>query len=82
MVLVLVLVLGQLADGLTYLHARSGIELNPFMAAFGVSAVFVKLAGTGALGAIALRLRRHPRILLWIAAVGWFGALTNFSGFG
>lgn len=82
MMLVLVLVLGQVADGLTYLHARNGFELNPVMAALGGAAVLVKLAGTGALGAIAWRLRRHPRFLLWIGAVGWFGALTNFSGFG
>ncbi len=82
MVLVVILILGQLADGLTYTLAHHGVELNPFMAALGGSALALKLPAAAVLGLIAWRLRRHPQVLLWLGAVGWFGALTNFGGYG
>jgi hypothetical protein len=80
MVLVGILVLGQVADGLSYTLARNGVELNPFMAALGASALAVKFAALAVLTVLAWRLRHHPRTLLWMGAVGWFGALTNFTG--
>ena len=82
MVIVAILVAGQVADGLTYTLARHGVELNPLMAALGGSALVLKLAGAAVVGLLAWRLRGHPRTLLWVAVVGWLGALSNFSGFG
>jgi len=82
MILVGILVLGQIADGLTYTLARSGVELNPLMAALGGSALTLKFAAAAVLGLLAWRLRGHPKTLLWMGAVGWFGALSNFTGYG
>jgi hypothetical protein len=76
-----ILVLGQVADGLTYTFARNGVELNPLMAALGGSAIALKFAGAIMVGLLAWRLRHHPRILLWLGAVGWFGALSNLGGY-
>ena len=82
MIVVGILVLGQVADGLTYTFAHNGVELNPLMAALGGSALTLKFAGAAVVGLLAWRLRRHPRMLIWLGAVGWFGALSNFSGYG
>jgi hypothetical protein len=82
MVLVGILVLGQIADGLTYTLAHNGVELNPLMAALGGSAVVIKLASVPLVGLLAWRLRRRPQLLLWLGAWGWLGALSNFSGYG
>lgn len=82
MYLVGLLVLSQVADGLTYMLAHNGIELNPFMAQLGWHAIPVKFAGAAIIGLLALRLRGHPRSLLWMGAVGWIGALSNFTGYG
>jgi len=82
MILVGILVLGQVADGLSYTLARHGVELNPFMAGLGESALTVKLAAVVVLGLVAWQLRHRPRTLLWLGAVGWFGALSNFTGYG
>jgi hypothetical protein len=81
LILVGILVLGQLADGFTYSLAHNGIELNPLMAALGESAPTLKFAAAGVVALLAWRLRHHPRTLLWLGVVGWFGALSNFSGF-
>ena len=82
MVFVGILVLGQIADGLTYTLAQNGVELNPFMVALGGSALTLKFAVVAPLvGLLGWRLRRRPQLLLWLAAVGWFGALSNFSGY-
>lgn len=80
MVLVGILVMGQIADGLSYTLAKNGVELNPFMAALGASALTVKFGALAVLAIIAWRLRHRPRTLLWLSAVGWLGALTNFTG--
>ena len=82
MVLVGIFVLGQIADGLTYTLAHNGVELNPLMAALGGSALSVKFALAPFVGVLAWRLRRRAQIVLWLGAVGWFGALSNFSGYG
>ena len=82
MVFVGILALGQVADGLTYTFAHNGVELNPFMAALGGSALALKFAAAPLVGLLAWRLRHRPQILLWLGAVGWFGALSNFSGYG
>jgi hypothetical protein len=82
MVFVGILVMGQIADGLTYTLAHNGVELNPFMAALGGSAVALKLAVVAPLvGLLGWRLRRRPQLLLWLAALGWFGALSNLGGY-
>jgi hypothetical protein len=82
MVPVAVLLLSQLADGLTYTLAREGVELNPLMAGLEGGALPVKLAGAALAGLLAWRLRHRARVILWIAAFGWFGALSNFTGAG
>jgi hypothetical protein len=82
MVFVGILVLGQIADGLTYTLARNGVELNPFMAALGGTAVALKLVVVAPfVGLLGWRLRRHPHLLLWLAAFGWLGALSNLGGY-
>lgn len=79
---VVILVLGQFADGLTFTLAHNGTELNPVMAGLGGFVLPVKFAGAAVLGLLAWRLRGHPRALLWLGTVGWLGALSNFSGYG
>jgi hypothetical protein len=82
MYLVGLLVLSQVADGLTYTLARNGHELNPVMAHLGADVLLVKFAAALVVGLLAWRLRGHPRALLWMGVVGWVGALSNFTGYG
>ncbi len=81
MYLVGLLVLSQVADGLSYTLAHNGVELNPLMANLGAFALPVKFMAAGVVGYLAWRLRAHPRALLWMGAVGWIGALSNFTGY-
>lgn len=81
MYLVGLLVLSQVADGLTFTLAHNGVELNPLMAHLGGLVLPVKLIGATVAGSIAWRLRDHPRALLWMGALGWIGALSNFTGY-
>lgn len=79
----LLVIAGQLADGLAYQLAHgNGTELNPAMdaliAVFGPLAILgVKVVGALALGYGAIALRRHPRLVTWIAVVGFLGAGTE-----
>ena len=81
MYLVGLLVMSQVADGLTFTLAHHGVELNPLMAHLGGLVLPVKLVGATVVGFLAWRLRGHPRALLWMGAVGWIGALSNYTGY-
>ena len=81
MYLVKLLVMSQVADGLTFTLAHHGVELNPLMAHLGGLVLPVKLVAATLVGFLAWRLRGHPRALLWMGAVGWIGALSNFTGY-
>jgi hypothetical protein len=81
MYLVGLLVLSQIADGLSYMLARKGHELNPVMAHLGGGVLLLKFGAALIVGILARRLRGHPRALLWMGVVGWVGALSNFTGY-
>jgi hypothetical protein len=76
----LLVIAGQLADGLAYQLAHgNGIELNPGMAVliagFGPLAVLgVKVAAGVVLGVGAMALGRHRRLATWLAVIGFIGA--------
>lgn len=76
----LLVIAGQMADGLAYQLAHgNGTELNPAMSLliglFGPLAIIgVKLVGAIALGYGALALYRHRRLVTWLAVVGFIGA--------
>lgn len=76
----LLVIAGQLADGLAYQLAHgNGTELNPamdmFSGVFGPFAILgVKLVAALVLGVGAVALHRHPRLVIWIAVAGFVGA--------
>jgi hypothetical protein len=76
----LLVIAGQLADGLAYqlAHGR-GVELNPgmalFITAFGpLAALAIKVAGGLVLGLGAVALNRHRSLVTWFAVAGFVGA--------
>ena len=81
MYLVGLLVLSQVADGLSFTLAHNGVEQNPLMGNLGAFVLPVKFMAAAVVGYLAWRLRAHPRALLWMGAVGWIGALSNFTGY-
>jgi len=79
----LLVVAGQLADGLAYqlAHGR-GTELNPGMAllilVFGPHAILAVKAAAGiVLGVGAAALHSHPSLVTWMAVAGFVGAATE-----
>ena len=76
----LLVMAGQLADGLAYQLAHgNGAELNPAMdviiGAFGPHAILgVKLVGAVVLGFGAMALDRRRRLVTWMAVAGFVGA--------
>jgi hypothetical protein len=76
----LLVVAGQLADGLAYQLAHgNGTELNPAMAlliaGFGpLTTLGVKVAAGLVLAFGAMALDRHRRLVTWIAVAGFVGA--------
>jgi hypothetical protein len=79
----LLVIAGQMADGLAYQLAHgSGTELNPamamFVSVFGPFAlVGIKLVGAIALGFGAMALDRHQRLVTWLAVAGFVGAASE-----
>jgi hypothetical protein len=76
----LLVIAGQMADGLAYQLAHgNGTELNPamnlFISAFGPVAILgIKLVGAIVLGFGAMALERHRRLVTWLALAGFVGA--------
>jgi hypothetical protein len=79
----LLVIAGQLADGLAYQLAHGhGTELNPAMAlligGFGPLAVLgVKVAFGLILGLGAMALDRHRTLATWLAVAGFVGACSE-----
>jgi len=79
----LLVIAGQLADGLAYQLAHGhGIELNPGMAlliaVFGPHAILcVKAAAGLVLGLGSVALDRHERLVTWLAVAGFVGAVSE-----
>jgi hypothetical protein len=79
----MLVVAGQLADGLAYQLARGhGVELNPGMAvlitASGPHAIIVVKAAFGlVLGIGAKALERHRSVVAWLAVAGFVGAASE-----
>jgi hypothetical protein len=80
MTLPLLVIAGQMADGLAYQLAHgNGTELNPvmgsFIGSFGPFAILgMKLVGAIVLGYGAIALDRHRRLVTWLAVAGFVGA--------
>ena len=76
----LLVIAGQMADGLAYQLAHgNGTELDPAMALFiGVIGPFailgIKLVGAIVLGYGSMALDRHRRLVTWLAVAGFVGA--------
>ncbi len=76
----LLVIAGQMADGLAYQLAHgNGTELNPTMALFiGVFGPFailgIKMVGAIVLGYGAIALDRHRGLITWLAVAGFVGA--------
>jgi hypothetical protein len=89
MILVALVVLGQLADLLTFAvvigHSVPGSEvgaLGGVLHNLGPGAVYLlKLIALSALAFGAYALRHRPKFLALLASVGFFGAFTNFASF-
>ena len=89
MILVALVVLGQLADLLTFAvvigHSVPGSEvgaLGGILHDLGPGAVYlVKVIGLAALAFGAYALRHRPKFLAVLAFVGFLGAFTNFASF-
>jgi hypothetical protein len=85
MALVLLVVVGQVADLITFMVVIAtevpGTEAGPLgrvLVTLGpVAVVVVKLLAISALGLGALALRHRGRVLALLVAVGFFGALMN-----
>ena len=79
----LLVIAGQMADGLAYQLAHgNGTELNPAMAlligVFGPFAILgIKLIGAIVLGYGTVALDRHQRLVTWLAVAGFVGAGTE-----
>jgi hypothetical protein len=76
----LLVIAGQLADGLAYQLAHgNGTELNPamdlFIGVFGPFAILgIKVVGAIVLGYGAMALDRHRHLVTWLAVAGFVGA--------
>ncbi len=83
MTLSLLVVAGQVADGLAYQLANGhGVELNPGMALLiGVAGPHAILALKTVFGLVlgigAKALDRHPHVVAWLAVAGFVGAMTE-----
>ena len=79
----LLVIAGQVADGLAYQLAHGhGVELNPGMALliaiFGPHAILaIKAAAGVVLGLGATALDRHRSLVTWLAVAGFVGAATE-----
>jgi hypothetical protein len=78
----LLVLVGQLADGLAYqLVVGRGVELNPGMGGLDPTVVLALKVTGGlvlAIGSIAL-VRRHRRLVAWLAVAGFVGAWTEVA---
>jgi hypothetical protein len=73
----LLVLLGQVADGLAYrLAIGHGTELGP-LGALDPGLVLVVKMLAGAVLAIGVYALRRPTLGLWLATAGFFGALTE-----
>jgi hydrogenase/urease accessory protein HupE len=83
MILVALVVLGQLADLLTFAVPGSEVgALGGVLHNLGPGAVYLlKLIALSALAFGAYALRHRPKFLALLASVGFFGAFTNFASF-
>lgn len=80
MTLVMLVVLGQLADGLAYqLVVGKGTELGPLGVLDPLTVLAVKVASAIVLGVGAFALRHRSRLLAWVATVGFIGAWTEVA---
>jgi len=81
----LLVIAGQLADGLAFQLAHGhGIELNPGMAlligVIGPHAILVVKTALGlVLGLGATALERHRTLVLWLSVAGFVGAVTELA---